>query len=125
MDDWLDAIMYRPVIVRAFMWLPRWWLCDLAKLSIALDERWGVGHWNDDKAWPGRPCEACGRRASIHTYGGRDRDETPTGEFLDTRTVQVCGWCRPDGPMMNEDDVQQQLAKARRRSIAWRWSASA
>jgi hypothetical protein len=69
MDQGLDEILYRPAIVKAFVWMPRWWRCDLAKLSIALDQRWHVNWWTVDNAWPGDLCEACRRRASIHAYG--------------------------------------------------------
>jgi hypothetical protein len=32
-DEALDFVLYRPAIVKAFVWLPRWWRCDLAKLA--------------------------------------------------------------------------------------------
>jgi hypothetical protein len=120
-DQGLDEILYRPAIVKAFVWMPRWWRCDLAKLSIALDKRWHVNWWTVDNAWPGDLCEACRRRASIHVYGGLEHDDAQLGDFLESRPVQVCGWCRLDGPLGDEDDVQRELVLARDRSIAWRW----
>jgi hypothetical protein len=39
LDEAIDEVVYRPAVVKAFMWLPRWYLCDLARASIALD--WG------------------------------------------------------------------------------------
>jgi hypothetical protein len=120
-DEALDEVLYRPAVVKAFMWLPRWWLCDLAKLSIALDHRWGVDYWNDDGIWPGGPCDACGRRASIHVYGGLHQDEEPVGDYLDEHPVHVCGWCQLCSPLANESDVQRELRQARARSVAWRW----
>lgn len=69
-DEIVDEVLYRPVVVRAFRWLPRWWQCDLAKLSMALDDRWSSGWWENAWIAPGGPCDACGRRASIHVLGG-------------------------------------------------------
>ncbi len=119
-DELIDELVYRPAVVRMFLWLPRWWLCDLAKLSIALDDRWGVGYW--DWIVPNGRCEACGRRAAIHVYGGED-DETDEGatDFLADRPVRTCGWCHLDGPITNELELQHALATARRRSVSWRW----
>jgi hypothetical protein len=127
-DDLLDAIVYRPAVVKAFTWLPRWWLCDLAKLSMVLDDHWGVGYW--DQAWkvPGQPCEACGRRASIHVFGGQadddhsdEADEADEGRFLNDRVVHLCGWCHIEGPILTQDDLTRELAAAARDSVAWRW----
>jgi hypothetical protein len=38
LDEALDEGDQTPV-VKAFGWLPRWWSCDLAKFSMALDDR--------------------------------------------------------------------------------------
>lgn len=119
-DGGLDELLYRPAVVRAFMWLPRWWLCDLAKLSVRLEDRWGTDYW-DGAGVPGDPCEACGRRAAIHVYGGIDEEEPPYDDYLERRPVYVCGWCHLQGPMDNEDDVQRELVAARRFSLSWRW----
>ena len=110
-DEAVDEVLYRPAVVKAFMWLPRWWLCDLAKLSMRLDERWAVGFW-DDAIVPGGPCEACGRRATIHVYGSVDPESRP---------ICLCGWCHLAGPLADDSDVQRELALARAHSIAWRW----
>ena len=125
-DDLLDEVLYRPAIVKAFTWLPRWWLCDLAKLSMVLDDRWSVGYWDEADIAPGRPCEACGRRASIHVFGGDLDDDEPDdlrgdNHFLDEKIVHVCGWCHIEGPIRNEDDLQRELAAAAGDSVAWRW----
>src|SRR6266702_832586 len=32
----VDDVLYRPAVVKAFVWLPRWWLCDLARLPIKI-----------------------------------------------------------------------------------------
>jgi hypothetical protein len=129
-DEALDEVLYRPAVVKAFMWVPRWWLCDLAKFSMALDDRWGVGYWDQANIAPGRPCEACGRRASIHVVGGPWDDETDEVDaegdddfetFLDDRAVYLCGWCHVEGPILNEDDLKRELDAAARDSVAWRW----
>jgi hypothetical protein len=120
-DEALDLVLYRPAVVRAFLWLPRWWLCDLARLSIRLDERWHVGWWDEVGIYPGQPCEACGRRASIHVHGGLEPDDEATGAFIESRRILLCGWCRLDGPILDDDDIQRELARARERSVAWRW----
>lgn len=120
-DEVVDEVLYRPALVKAFAWLPRWWLCDLAKLSIALDDRWQTGYWDEAGIVPGRPCEACGRRASIHVYGGRTPDEEATGDFLKSRPVFTCGWCHLRGSILDEEDLQRELALARADSVAWRW----
>jgi hypothetical protein len=77
-DEVIDEVLYRPAVVKAFAWLPRWWLCELAKVSMALDDCWGVGYWDEAGIAPGGPCEACGRRASIHVVGGLCDDEDPS-----------------------------------------------
>jgi hypothetical protein len=120
-DEALDEVLYRPAVVKAFAWLPRWWLCDLAKLSIALDERWGVGYWNEEGMRPGGPCHVCGRRASIHTYGGLEAGEPAIGSYLETHPAQVCGWCHLRGRMADEAEVRREFEAARADSIAWRW----
>jgi hypothetical protein len=129
-DEALDEVLFRPAVVKAFKWVPRWWLCDIAKLSMTLDERWGVGYWDQADITPGRPCEACGRRASIHVIGGRrddDVDAEDDGEIgcetiLDDRAVYLCGWCHVEGPILNEDDLKRELEAAARDSVAWRWA---
>ena len=123
-DQALDALLYRPAVVRAFQWAPRWWLCDLAKLSMRLDDAWATGWWDADSWVPGGPCEACGRRAAIHVYGGREADDEPIGDFLEGRPVHTCGWCRLVGPMTSEADVQRELGRAGAESVSWRWRQS-
>jgi hypothetical protein len=31
---WIDEVAYRPAVVKVTMPLPRWWRCDLARLSM-------------------------------------------------------------------------------------------
>jgi hypothetical protein len=126
LDGALDGVFYRPAVVQAFAWIPRWWQCELAKLSCRLDDRWQVGYWRDDGR-PGVPCEVCGRRASWLEIGGRDPEVDDPEEhwFLDDRTIPLCSWCQIRGPITDEDDLERELADARRASISgrWRWSA--
>lgn len=121
-DEALDELLYRPAVVKAFAWLPRWWLCDLAKLSIRLDTQWGTGWWSGELE-PGGPCDACIRRASIHVYGGPDPedDEDVPPDYLTTRPIHLCGWCHIGGPIENAADLERELALARSDSVAWRW----
>lgn len=122
-DEALDEVLYRPAVVKAFGWLPRWWLCDLAKLSMALDDRWGLGYWDEVGVAPGDACEACGRRAAIHVYGGCEDDEPATGDesFLVERPVFTCGWCHLRKLISGPEDLATALADARRDSVSWRW----
>jgi hypothetical protein len=95
---------------------------------MRLDERWGVGYWDSDRA-PAAPvglCEACGRRSAIFVIGGVDEefpedDEEPT--YLGDHPIHICGWCRIDSDMevRNGADRQKALAEAGARSVGWRW----
>jgi hypothetical protein len=100
LDEAVDDVLYRPAVVKAFSWLSRWWMCDLAKVSMWLDDRWDTGWW-ETAIEPDGPCQACGRRAAI---------------FL-------CGWCTLGSPVTDEADVQRGLERARARSVSWRWRA--
>jgi len=46
----IDAVAYRPVVVRLTRRLPRWWRCDLTRLSMFLDDRWNTGYWSGEDA---------------------------------------------------------------------------
>jgi hypothetical protein len=124
-DEAIDSVAYRPAVVKAFAWAPRWWRCELAKLSIRLDDRWHVGHWQYGR--PGGLCEACGRRAAWHEIGGAPWDDVEAEEpahdasFLADRSVALCAWCRVGGPINGEEDLQRELARARKESISCRW----
>ncbi len=114
-DEVFDEVLYRPAVVKAFAWLPRWWLCDLARLSVTLDDRWRTGYWHEDAIVPGGACEVCGRRAAIHVIGGRSDDEIlePVGDdamltersVLDDREIHTCGWCHLRGRILTEGDL--------------------
>ena len=120
-DGLIDEVLYRPAIVKAFLWMPRWWQCNLAKASIRLDDRWSTGYWTEDSMYPGGPCAACGRRASIFVQGELEADEEPIGDYVEAHPVYTCGWCQCFGPLSTEADVQRELAAARADSISWRW----
>ena len=124
MDEVLDAVLYRPAVVKTFLWLPRWWLCDLAKLSMRLDDLWDTGYWEKRGSRQVTPARR-GRRASIHVYGGRDTDLGAVPDYMENHPVHVCGWCHLDGPLLSEADVERELALARADSVAWRWRSSA
>jgi hypothetical protein len=108
----IDSVVYRPAVVKATLFLPRWWNCEFSKASERLDVRWNTGFWsNDDSpAYPGDPCEACGRRASIIVY--EDSTGAPT---------RLCGWCIPEFPI-TPDTRDAVLLDARDRSIGWFWT---
>lgn len=113
-DAALDEVLYRPAVVQAFRWLPRWWRCDLARLSVALDRRWDTGHWAEAVP-PHGVCAVCRRRAAVHEYGAAS-DGPPW-------PLATCGWCRLDGPMRTPAERDAAIDRARRASVAWRWRA--
>jgi hypothetical protein len=119
-DEALDEVLYRPAVVKVFSWLPRWWMCDLARLSMWLDDRWATRWW-EAVIEPDGPCQACGRRAAIHVYGPVDPDEEPIDDYLARHPVFVCGWCRLEGPVNDEADLRRELDRARALSVSWRW----
>lgn len=123
----IDAIAYRPAVVKATLWLPRWWSCQLADVSMRLDDRWGLGYWDSDEAPAASEglCDACARRAAWLVVGGLEPEEEPgrEGSYLDLHQVHLCGWCKPrfDGPPESHDDLERVLEDARDRSIGWHW----
>ena len=126
----VDTVAYRPFVVRLTSRLPRWWQCDLARLSLALDDRWGCGYWNPQTGppVPDGPCEACGRRAAWLVVGGYDPqydDEPPQpDDYTGNNPIHLCGWCNlPEEMTPIEDDESRQAALrvARARSVAWAW----
>jgi len=95
-DEALDQLLYRPAVVRLFSWLPRWWLCDVARVSMALDDRRRLGYWAAAGIAPGGVCEACGRRAAIHVVGRSDGVRrlylgTQGGSSTTTRCTSAAG----------------------------------
>jgi hypothetical protein len=107
-DVGIDALAYRPAVVKAFAWLPWWWSFGLAKLSVRLDDRWSTGYWAEVPV-PSGTCAACERRAAHLVIDG------PTGE------VPLCGWCRVEGRIVTQADLERALAAAGARSVSWRW----
>ncbi len=135
MDDYVDWILLRPVTVQLFSFLPRWWQCELAKLSERLDERWKTGVWNiqldpnvNERLIVGPVCDACRKRASSVTVGpmgeGGDTEGHEQG-FFDTHEIGLCSWCAPefrDEGIESEADLQKELERVRDRTVSWRWS---
>ena len=116
----VDAVAYRPAVVRLTLPLPRWWDCELGRLSVRLDRRWSTGYWGD---WaPGQSCAACGRRAAWLVVGGRDEDADDSEGPWD-REVEVCSWCdlSPYAPISTEEELREALGAAREASVSWRW----
>ena len=108
----VDAVAYRPAVVRLARPLPSWWSCQLARLSMYLDDRWRARYWSSDDA-PAAPqglCDACHRRAAWLI-------------FLTHHQVRVCGWCdlTEAGEIRNVVELERALTAARARSVAWRW----
>jgi hypothetical protein len=73
-DAALDWVLYRPAVVRATLAFPRWWRCDLAKVSMRLDDHWQLGWWAAEVR-PGGECAACTQRTAIFAYGGECSQE--------------------------------------------------
>jgi hypothetical protein len=119
----VDEVAYRPAVVKLTLGLPRWWRCDLAKLSMRLDDRWRTGFWDEmSPAAPGDLCAACGRRASIFTLFGHDKDDIPH-DLLSRHSVDVCGWCHVRGKLITDQEgLTQALAEAGERSVRWAWT---
>jgi hypothetical protein len=117
----VDAVAYRPAIIKLTLRLPRWWQCGLARLSVRLDDRWGVGYWTTGR--PTRVCDVCERRAAWLVVGGRDwlEDLEPDHSFMEEHPVHLCGYCQLRGfPIENAEQLAASVAQARERSIAWR-----
>jgi hypothetical protein len=124
----VDEVAYRPAVVKATMPLPRWWRCELAKLSMHLDNRWQTGYWTENLLQPEGCCDVCQRRSAWLLVGGDGDDEEfqddprPTDDFVAWHAVHVCGWCKPSlTGVTNQAEWESALAAARQRSISWRW----
>jgi hypothetical protein len=119
----VDAVAYRPAVIKLTLRLPRWWQCELARLSVQLDDRWSVGCWTTGR--PQGACDVCKRRAAWLVVGGRDwiEDFEPDHSFMEQHPVRLCGYCRLSGfPIENTEQLATSVARAREQSIAWRWS---
>jgi hypothetical protein len=122
----IDKLAYRPAVVRATMRVPRWWNCELARLSVLLDDRWHTGNWGDWR--PGSVCDVCGRRAAWLTLGGPeedglDSDDNAPGPALplDDEALSLCYWCHLPMPITTDAELAAAIDAARSRSIAWAW----
>jgi hypothetical protein len=122
----IDSVLYRPAVVKLTESLPRPWCCQLAHLSMRLDDRWSTGYWAspDAPTVPGGPCDICGRRAALFVVGGYgEPGEASSDEYLSDHSLELCGWCRLDfaEPPRSRRELDQLIAQARSRSVAWRW----
>ena len=123
----VDSVAYRPAVVRLTRAAPRWWRCELARLSMRLDDRWGTGFWSGPEAPcpPGGLCRACGRRAAWLVVGWQpDYDSEPPAPdwYLGHHPVEICGWCDLGSePIRDQVELQWALAAARSHSVSWRW----
>lgn len=121
----VDAVAYRPVVIRLTEPLPRWWSCGLTDISMKLDERWQLGFWASAASPPAPQgvCEACGRRAAWLVVGGIDADDEPLeGTYLTEHPVGLCGWCRlRSAPFGSRQELELALGEAKRHSVSWRW----
>jgi hypothetical protein len=129
----VDDVAYRPAVIRLTLPLPRWWRCELARLSMRLDERWHVGFWptGDERTLaPGGECDICHRRPAMYEVGGSSEDPglEPDGSYMGTHQLQTCAWCKlPDGEIDSDEQLASAIADARARSISlrrWRWPPS-
>jgi hypothetical protein len=115
----VDAVAYRPAVVKATLRLPRWWNCNLARLSVRLDERWETGCWG---CWyPGGLCEACGRRAAWLVVSDSPFCDDEERWEPRHRAVEVCGWCRLEGQIVSDAELDAALEAAKARSVSYRW----
>ena len=115
----VDGLAYRPAVVRATLRLPRWWNCELARLSVALDDRWHTGYWD---GWrPVGLCEVCGRRAAWFVLGGTSGASSSHRLPLDDDALNLCFWCHLPMPITTETELDVASDRARSRSIAWAW----
>jgi hypothetical protein len=133
----VDDVAYRPAVIRLTRPLPSWWDCQLARLSMRLDDRWARGYWSspDAPAAPGPRCQACHRRAAWLVAGGSsgdhllENDEANSDErasYLETHEVELCGWCRLDldSTIQSKADLDRELSRAGDASTGWRWRQS-
>ncbi len=130
----VDLVAYRPFAVKAIEWSPVFWRCQLANLSIKLDNKWKTAYW--DSEIPETPldlCDACQRRASWLCVGGTDKDEDLEWDFdgddadylyFSKHPVNLCSYCELNdegSPPQNSTELKQLLNEARFRSVSWRW----
>ncbi|HEY7281145.1 MAG TPA: hypothetical protein VID47_06065 [Actinomycetota bacterium] len=121
----VDEVLYRPAFVKVGMPLPRWWNCELARLSVRLDDRWQTEYWDTDWWHPGKVCDVCGRRASWLTTRDDDKDDLDDTEpsERDFPDLDTCFWCQvlPRAPITSRSEWDAAVEDARRRSVSWRW----
>ncbi len=126
----VDAVAYRPAVVKLTLRIPHWWSCQLARLSVLLDERWGAGYWESENSppMPNGLCDCCGRRAAWQYAGDYANDpefadsDISANDYLAWHRVRLCTWCYPDlADINNQDDLEERFSVARDLSISWKW----
>jgi len=124
----VDEVAYRPAIVRLTLPLPRWWRCELAKLSVWLDRRWGLEYWGGDSDLrtmaPGQLCDVCHRRPTSLEAGevAVDLGDEETGDYMESHPLKMCFWCKlPESPIESDKQLAAAIAASRAESISWRW----
>jgi hypothetical protein len=118
----IDKVLYSPFVVRALRSMPWFWHCQLANVSIRLDDRWSTGHWLG--AFPDGLCEACQRRAAIFVIGSNDLEDDLEEDLEDdleqssstTNPIRICGYCKLAVPISSPEDREREILAARRRS---------
>jgi hypothetical protein len=121
----VDRVAYRPVVIRLTQPLPRWWRCDLSRLSVWLDARWRVGYWDD--RGPSGLCDICSRRTAWLRVGGSWEDmgvPNDADDFMLSHPLDLCFACShamPYGPIVSDEQLQSTLASTRARSVSWSW----
>ena len=117
----VDWVLYRPAVVGVTRHSPVFWNCHFARLSGWLDAVLGLRVLGRRRA-PHGLCEACHRRGAWLELGGPDEsDGAAVADFWSTRTVHLCGWCRPDfavGTAVELEDVREHRWPAKRTNAA-------
>jgi hypothetical protein len=125
----VDEVAYRPAVVRLTLPLPRWWRCELAKLSAWLDRRWGLEYWGSEREprtlAPAGLCDVCHRRPASLEAGGSwaDLEVEDEGDYMESHPLRLCFWCKlPASPIENDAQLEAAVALTRSESISWRWT---
>ena len=118
----IDVVAYRPFIVKLTERLPRWWGCQLAHLSMKLDDRWGTGYWASDDA-PAAPeglCDACRRRPA---WQSSEELSTKPGKQVISNAIQF-SFVVGVGQFLRRLKVSKSsiaFLPMLARSVSWRW----
>jgi hypothetical protein len=67
-DELVDKLLLSRAIVRLTRPLPRWWRCELSRLSQALDRRWRTGLLDEGPMGCSPPCERRPSRGRLYGF---------------------------------------------------------